>query len=116
MRRTSSVLGQPSLMDVIGPAYWSTDDLMEDEFVMRENMKSKTYGIAAYIPPHGYPRMVNTAAFQEVLSLGYVDTTLDVVPRTRHESMRELSNMLNVIRSNAQYQEEKGMSDRKSVV
>lgn len=110
MRRTSSVLGQPSLMDVIGPAYWSTDDLMEDEFVMRENMKSKTYGIAAYIPPHGYPRMVNTAAFQEVLSLGYVDTTLDVVPRTRHESMRELSNMLNVIRSNAQYQEEKGMS------
>ena len=47
MRRTSSVLGQPSLMDVIGPAYWSTDDLMEDEFVMRENMKSKTYGIAA---------------------------------------------------------------------
>ena len=47
----SSVLGQPSLLNVLGPSYWSTDDLMQDEFVMRENMKSKTYGIAAYVPP-----------------------------------------------------------------
>lgn len=108
--KTSSLLGQPSIMDVIGPAYWSTDDLMQDEFILRESIGNRTYGIAAYIPPHGYPRMVNTAAFQDILSLGYVDTTLDVVPRTRHESMRELSNLLNVIRSNAQYQEEKGMS------
>ena len=52
----SSILGQPSLLNVIGPSYWSTDDLMQDEFVMRENMKSKTYGIAAYVPPSGYPR------------------------------------------------------------
>lgn len=108
--QTSSILGQPSLMDVVGPAYWSTDDLMQDQFILRESIGSRTYGIAGYIPPHGYPRMVNTAAFQDILSLGYVDTTLDVVPRTRHESMRELSNLLNVIRSNAQYQEEKGMS------
>ena len=83
----SSILGQPSLLNVIGPSYWSTDDLMQDEFVMRENMKSKTYGIAAYVPPSGYPRMLDTQVFQDLLAQGNVDLTLDIVPRTRRDTM-----------------------------
>lgn len=106
----STILGQPSLLNVIGPSYWSTDDLMQDEFVMRENMKSKTYGIAAYVPPSGYPRMLDTQVFQELLAQGNVDLTLDVVPRTRRETMHDLSNMLNVIRANAEFQNEKGQT------
>lgn len=83
----SSILGQPSLLNVIGPSYWSTDDLMQDEFVMRENMKSKTYGIAAYVPPSGYPRMLDTQVFQDLLAQGNVDLTLDIVPRTDRKSV-----------------------------
>lgn len=79
----SSILGQPSLMNIIGPSYWSADDLM------RENMKHKTYGIAAYVPPSGYPRMLDTGIFQELLAQGNVDLTIDVVPRTRREKLRE---------------------------
>lgn len=106
----TTVLGQPSLLNVIGPSYWSTDDLMQDEFIMRENMKSKTYGIAAYVPPSGYPRMLDTQVFQELLAQGNIDLTLDIVPRTRRDTMHDLSNMLNVIRANAEYQNEKGQS------
>lgn len=106
----SSVLGQPSLLNVLGPSYWSTDDLMQDEFVMRENMKSKTYGIAAYVPPSGYPRMLNTQIFQEVLAQGNVDLTLDIVPRERRSTMRDLSNMLTTIQANADYQNQKGQT------
>lgn len=106
----SSILGQPSLLNVIGPSYWSTDDLMQDEFVMRENMKSKTYGIAAYVPPSGYPRMLDTQVFQDLLAQGNVDLTLDIVPRTRRDTMQDLSNMLNIIRANAEYQNSKGAS------
>lgn len=104
----STLLGQPSLLNIIGPSYWSTDDLMQDEFIMRENMKSKTYGIVAYVPPSGYPRMLNTQVFQELLAQGNVDLTLDVVPRTRRDTMHDLSNMLNIIRANAEYQNDKG--------
>lgn len=106
----SSVLGQPTLMNIIGPAYWSTDDLMQEQFVMRETMHHRTYGIAAYVPPSGYPRMLDTNVFQEVLAQGNVDLTIDVVPRTRRETMQDLSNMLNVIRSNAEFQNEQGQT------
>ena len=106
----SSILGQPSLMNIIGPSYWSTDDLMQEQFVMRENMKHRTYGIAAYVPPSGYPRMLDTGIFQELLAQGNVDLTLDIVPRTRRETMQDLSNMLNVIRSNAEFQNEQGQT------
>lgn len=109
-RTPSSVLGQPTLMNIIGPSYWSTDDLMQEQFVMRENMNSRTYGIAAYVPPSGYPRMLDTNVFQELLAQGNVDLTLDVVPRSRRETMQDLSNMLNVIRSNAEFQSEQGQT------
>lgn len=100
----SSELGQPSLINLISPSYWATDDLMEDEFVMRENMKSRTYGIAAYVPPSGYPRQVNSSILQEVLALGFVDITMDIVPQQRRDTMKSLTNMINVIRSNADWQ------------
>lgn len=103
----SSILGQPTIANVIGPSYWSTDDYMQDGFIMRENMKSKTYGIAAYVPPSAYPRMLDTQIFQELLAQGNVDLTLDIVPVSRRESMKELTGMLNVILANAYYQQEK---------
>ncbi|KJY54751.1 Uncharacterized protein JF73_17660 (plasmid) [Lactobacillus helsingborgensis] len=106
----SSILGQPSLFNIIGPSYWSTDDFMQDEFVMRENMRSKTYGIAAYVPPSGYPRTLDTTVFQDLLAQGNVDVTLDIVPQSRRFTMRNLSNMLNIIEANAEYQKEKGQT------
>lgn len=106
-RVPSSVLGQPTIANIIGPSYWSTDDLMQDEFIMRETMKSKTYGIAAYVPPSAYPRMLDTQIFQELLAQGNVDLTLDIVPVSRRESMKTLTGMLNVIMANAFYQQEK---------
>lgn len=106
-RVPSSVLGQPTIANIIGPSYWSTDEYMQDEFIMRENMKSKTYGIAAYVPPTAYPRMLDTQIFQELLALGNVDLTLDIVPVSRRESMKTLTGMLNVIMANAFYQQEK---------
>lgn len=109
-RAPSTVLGQPSLINVIANSYWSTDDVMQEYFIMRETMKHRTYGIPAYVPPSGYPRMVDTQIFQELLSQGNVDLTLDIVPRERRNIMKELSNSLNVIRSNAEYQQEKGQT------
>lgn len=106
----STILGLPSIMNVIGPDYFSTDDVMQEEFVMRENMHHRTYGIAAYVPPSGYPRMLDTNVFQELLAQGNVDLTIDVVPRTRRETMKDLSNMLNVIRSNAEFQNQQGQT------
>ena len=106
----STELGQPSLLEIIGPSWWSTDDLMHEEFVMRENMKNRTYGIAAYVPPSGYPRMLDTNIFQEVLALGYVDITLDIVPRTRRETMHDLSNQMTVIQANAEFQQSQGQT------
>lgn len=106
-RVPSSVLGQPTIANIIGPSYWSTDEYMQDEFIMRENMKSKSYGIAAYVPPTAYPRMLDTQIFQELLALGNVDLTLDIVPVSRRESMKTLTGMLNVIMANAFYQQEK---------
>lgn len=106
-RVPSSVLGQPTIANIIGPSYWSTDDYMQDEFIMRENMQSKTYGIAAYVPPSAYPRMLDTQIFQELLAQGNVDLTLDIVPVSRRESMKTLTGMLNVIMANAFYQQEK---------
>lgn len=106
-RVPSSILGQPTIANIIGPSYWSTDEYMQDEFIMRENMKSKTYGIAAYVPPSAYPRMLDTQIFQELLALGNVDLTLDIVPVSRRESMKTLTGMLNVIMANAFYQQEK---------
>lgn len=106
-RVPSSVLGQPTIANIIGPSYWSTDNYMQDEFIMRENMKSKTYGIAAYVPPSAYPRMLDTQIFQELLAQGNVDLTLDIVPVSRRESMKTLTGMLNVIMANASYQQEK---------
>ena len=106
----STELGQPSLLEIIGPSWWSTDDLMQEEFVMRENMKNRTYGIAAYVPPSGYPRMLDTNIFQEVLALGYVDITLDIVPRTRRETMHDLSNQMTVIQANAEFQQSQGQT------
>lgn len=83
---------------------------MQDEFVMRENMRSKTYGIAAYVPPSGYPRTLDTTVFQDLLAQGNVDVTLDIVPQSRRFTMRNLSNMLNIIEANAEYQKEKGQT------
>lgn len=109
-RSPSTVIGQPSLVNIIGNSYWSTDDVMQEYFITRETMKHRTYGIAAYVPPSGYPRMVNTNVFQELLALGYVDVTMDIVPRSRKTVMKELSNTLNIIRSNADFQAQKGQT------
>lgn len=109
-RAPSTILGQPSLINIIANSYWSTDDVMQEYFIMRETMKHRTYGIPAYVPPSGYPRMVDTQIFQELLSQGNVDLTMDIVPRERRNIMKELSNSLNVIRSNAEYQQEKGQT------
>ncbi|MDC2828519.1 hypothetical protein [Limosilactobacillus mucosae] len=87
----SSILGQQSLMNIIGPSYWSADDLM------RENMKHKTYGIAAHVPPSGYPRILDTGIFQELLAQGNVDLTIDVVPRTRRETIAKYSDIDNLL-------------------
>lgn len=106
----SSVLGQPSLLNIVGPSYFSTDDLMSEEFVMRETMKHRTYGIAAYVPPSGYPRMLDTNVFQELQAQGNVDLTLDVVPQARRDTMKELSNQLNIIRANAEFQNQQGQT------
>lgn len=106
----STILGQPSLINMIGPAYWSADDLMEETFVMRENMKSRTYGMPLYIPKTGYPRALDTNIFQEILALGYVDITLDVCPQSRRDSMRELANMSTIIRANADFQSQRGQT------
>ncbi|MEC3825389.1 hypothetical protein, partial [Bifidobacterium longum] len=83
---------------------------MQEQFVMRENLKSRTYGMPVYVPPSGYPRMLDTNIFQEVLAQGNVDITIDVVPRTRRESMKNLSNILNVIHSNAIFQNQQGQT------
>lgn len=104
---SSELLGQPSLTNIIGPAYWATDDVMEDEFIIRENSKTRTYGIAAYIPPNGYKQQIDTTIFQDVLALGYVDITMDIVPRKPAETMNELKKMLNIISSNIRFQEDK---------
>lgn len=106
----SSVLGQPSLINIIGPSYWSSDNEFQDEFVMRESTTHRTYGVPVYIPQSGYPRALDTTVFQEILSEKNVDLTLDIVPRSRQESMKDLNNMLNVIRANALFQEEKGQT------
>ena len=83
---------------------------MQEYFITRETMKHRTYGIAAYVPPSGYPRMINTNIFQELLALGYVDVTMDIVPRSRKTVMKELSNTLNIIRSNADFQAQRGQT------
>ena len=41
-RAPSTVLGQPSLINVIANSYWSTDDVMQEYFIMRETMKHRT--------------------------------------------------------------------------
>lgn len=109
-RSPSTQIGQPSLINILGNAYWSTDDVMQESFIMRETMKHRTYGIAAYIPPSGYPRTVDTTIFQEVLAEGCVDLTMDIVPHARKTVMRELSNYLNIIQSNADFQARKGQT------
>lgn len=109
-RSPSTEIGQPSLINILGNAYWSTDDVMQESFIMRETMKHRTYGIAAYIPPSGYPRTVDTTSFQEVLAEGCVDLTMDIVPHARKTVMRELSNYLNIIQSNADFQARKGQT------
>lgn len=109
-RSPSTIIGQPSLVNIIGNSYWSTDDVMQEYFITRETMKHRTYGIAAYVPPSGYPRMINTNIFQELLALGYVDVTMDIVPRSRKTVMKELSNTLNIIRSNADFQAQRGQT------
>ena len=109
-RSPSTRIGQPSLINILGNAYWSTDDVMQESFIMRETMKHRTYGIAAYIPPSGYPRQVDTTIFQEVLAEGTVDLTMDIVPHSRKTVMRELSNYLNIIQSNADFQARKGQT------
>ncbi len=106
----STQIGQPSLMNIIGNSYWSTDDIMQEYFIQRETMKHRTYGIAAYVPPSGYPRVVKNNMFQELLATGYADITMDIVPRERKTLMRELSNTLNIIRANAQFQAERGQT------
>ncbi|MCT6888540.1 MAG: hypothetical protein M3Z87_02605 [Lactobacillus sp.] len=106
----SSILGQPTIANIIGPSYWSTDEYMQDGFIMRENMRSRTYGIAAYVPPTAYPRMLDTQIFQELLAQGNVDLTLDIVPVSRRDSMKDLTGMLNVIMANAIYQQEKNQT------
>ena len=109
-RSPSTIIGQPSLINIIANSYWSTDDVMQEYFIMRETMKHRTYGIPAYVPPSGYPRMVDTGVFQELLAQGNIDLTMDVVPRERRNIMKELSKDLNVIRSNAEYQQDKGQT------
>lgn len=109
-RSPSTAIGQPSLINIIANSYWSTDDVMQEYFIMRETMKHRTYGIAAYVPPSGYPRMVDTGIFQELLAQGNIDLTMDVVPRERRNIMKELSKDLNVIRSNSEYQQDKGQT------
>ena len=109
-RSPSTQIGQPSLINILGNVYWSTDDVMQESFIMRETMKHRTYGIAAYIPPSGYPRTVDTTIFQEVLAEGCVDLTMDIVPHARKTVMRELSNYLNIIQSNADFQARKGQT------
>lgn len=106
----STILGQPSLINIIGPSYWSSDDDMQDEFVIRENQSHRTYGFAAYIPQEGYPRMLDTTVFQELLAQKNVDLTLDIVPRSRNASMKDLARMQNNIRANAYFQEQKGQN------
>ena len=106
----SSVLGQPSIINVIAPAFWSDDNEFQDEFVIRENLAHRTYGVVVYVPQSGWPRALDTSVFEEVLSEKNVDLTLDIVPRTRQKSMKELNNMLNVIRANAMFQQEKGQT------
>lgn len=108
----STVLGQPSLIQVIAPAYWSTDDLMQEQFVMRESMAHRTYGMAGYVPPTGYPTNLQTQVFQKLLNEKNVDVTLDIVPRSRRESIKSLSNMLTTIRSNALFQEQQGQANQ----
>lgn len=106
----SSVLGQPSLINIIAPSYWSDDLDNQDEFVMRETLSHRTYGVCVYVSQSGWPRALDTSVFEEVLSEKNVDLTLDIVPRSRQESMKELNNMLNVIRANATFQQEKGQT------
>ena len=107
----TTILGQPSLINMIAPSFWSDDNEFQDEFVMRENLAHRTYGVVVYVPQSGWPRALDTSIFEEILSEKDVDLTLDVVPRSRQESMKDLNNMLNVIRANAMFQQEKGQSN-----
>lgn len=106
----TTILGQPSLINMIAPSFWSDDNEFQDEFVMRENLAHRTYGVVVYVPQSGWPRALDTSIFEEILSEKDVDLTLDVVPRSRQESMKDLNNMLNVIRANAMFQQEKGQT------
>lgn len=104
----STSIGMPSLINLIGPAYWSTDDLMQDRFVMSEAAGKRTYGVAAYVPPSGYPATLDTRVFEDLLDQKCVDLTLDVIPVDRNKSIRDITNFMNVIQSNSDFQTRQG--------
>lgn len=109
-RSPSTSIGQPSIVNIIANSYWSTDDVMQEYFIMRETMKHRTYGIVAYAPPSGFGRAIDTSVFEELLSEGNIDLTEDIVPHPNQQVMRSLSNISNVILSNTDYQQQKGQT------
>ncbi|WP_265482833.1 VirB4 family type IV secretion system protein [Lactobacillus sp. PV037] len=104
----STEIGQPSLVNIIGNSYWATDDVMQEYFIMRETMRHRTYGMPMYVPPSAYPRQVDSDIFQGILAQGNVDLTMDIIPNSRAHSIKKLSNTLNIIEANAEYQSKKG--------
>src|SRR5699024_3469758 len=77
-KATIMILGQPSLINMIAPSFWSDDNEFQDDFVMRENLAHRTYGVVVYVPQSGWPRALDTSIFEEILSEKDVDLTLDV--------------------------------------
>lgn len=109
-KSVSRFIGAPTQTDTFSPASISIDSGDNpDTILIDESGAERTYSQPYYVPAAGYPRQLGMDVLRNVISLGWVDISLDIHPQENQIANRDLTRMKTIIEGNLMYQSDKGM-------
>ena len=98
----------PDFWNIISPEGLGIQNRDDDYFTVKQSMGTKTYGRPFYIPPSGWPRMLQTTWFQKIINSGEVDVMVDIHKLTKNDALKMYQKQLTILESNLMIQLRRG--------
>lgn len=93
---------------IISPEGLGIANRDDDYFTIKQSLGTKTYGRPFYIPPSGYPRLLQTTWFQKLINAGEVDLMVDIHKLTKNDALKMYQRQLTILESNLTVQLARG--------
>ncbi|RKJ74887.1 hypothetical protein D7X33_18955, partial [Butyricicoccus sp. 1XD8-22] len=98
----------PNFWNIISPEGLGIQKREDDYFTIKQSLGTVTYGRPFYIPPTGWPRMLQTTWFQKIINAGEVDAMVDIHKLTKNDALKMYQKQLTILESNLNIQLARG--------